>query len=284
MATTSINLKTLKKVVYNSPSQNFNEVEPNIVQFGSAAVWAKPFTLTAPALPMGVSSFTIRRVSTQTSYAETGIIISGNTTTQNTEIYYGDVLSISATAAEHYNEPTATLSQNTVTGDVIATITSGQYIPYWHTIWSGNSTLSVLAFGDVIGGSDTDTLTVSGLTTTRDIRFSGNMTWSAGFEEQHSLWTVTPISSIGGTRVFIYNNADSFHIGGVVDATLTLPTGEEYELSAEADINLSFGNGQVELSTIIGNMSYPSEVEGLVQSATIRSSAGCTITKIEQYY
>lgn len=138
MATTTINLPQLKSVTYTSPSQGLNAAEPMIVEFGDAAVWAKPFTLSVPALPTGVASFTVTRTSTKTSYAATGAIVSGGGNAQTVPVYYGDTLTVSATAAESYGDPTATLSQDTVTGDVTLTVTAGAYTPSWHTIIDGS--------------------------------------------------------------------------------------------------------------------------------------------------
>lgn len=138
MATTTINLPQLKSVTYTSPSQGLNAVEPMVVEFGNAAVWAKPFTLSVPALPTGVASFTVTRTSTKTSYAATGAIVSGGGNAQTVPVYYGDTLTVMATAAESYGEPTATLSQDTVTGNVTLTVTASAYTPSWHTIYTGS--------------------------------------------------------------------------------------------------------------------------------------------------
>ena len=178
MATTTINLPQLKSVTYTSPSQGLNAVEPMVVEFGNAAVWAKPFTLNVPALPTGVASFTVTRTSTKTSYAATGVIVSGGGNAQTVPVYYGDTLTVSATAAESYGDPTATLSQDTVTGDVTLTVTAGAYTPSWHTIVS--SSISITNNST----STPKTITVNGMranTLTR-ATFSGSIV-AYGFED-----------------------------------------------------------------------------------------------------
>lgn len=157
MAETKIPLADLKKVVYNGS-------EATTVNFG-VCTWAKPYTLTLPALPTGVASCTVSRSSTKSSIGTTGTIATAGSTAKTVTVYHGDVISISATAATGYNNPTASLSATTVTGDVTATVTAGTVnMPAtleeatWEQIaWaSGNGTISnYYAIGD------TKTITLS---------------------------------------------------------------------------------------------------------------------------
>lgn len=282
MATTSINLKTLKNVVYNSPSQNFNEVEPNIVQFGSAAVWAKPFTLTAPALPTGVSSFTIRRVSTQTSYAKTGIIISGNTTTQNTEIYYGDVLSISATAATGYTTPTAKLSQTTVTGDVTAIVRGGQYVGSWHTIWTGNASANATASYPTT--SDTKTITINGLSTSRRTRLTGTISVHGGFTAVYGggAYSITPTESLSSGDTWTNHELSGWSITKKCTADWTMGSKSgSVMMTCEALMSIISNGIQVTANSTYGEAG---EFEFFLALGKAQTYCGITITKVEQFY
>lgn len=140
MAELQVNLSNIQKVIYQSSSQG--QIEPNVVQFGNVAIWAKPYTLTIPALPAGVSSCTITRTSSQFTDAVTGTIATAGSVSKTVTVYYGDTLSIAATAASGYNAPTYRLSQTTVTGNVTATVAAGSVAASWHTLGYSSGTYS----------------------------------------------------------------------------------------------------------------------------------------------
>lgn len=281
MPTTNIDLKTLKKVVYTSPSQNLNATEPNIVKFGNAATWAKQFTLTAPALPTGVSSFTIRRVSTQTSYAETGIIIFGNTTTQNTEIYYGDVLSISATAATGYATPTATLSQTTVTGDVTAIVRGGQYVGSWHTIWTGNASANATASYPTT--SDTKTITINGLSTSRRTRLTGTISVRGGFTAVAAggMYSITPKESLSSGDTWTNHELSGWSITKNCTADWTMGSNQSGRIMMTCEALMSIISNGIQVTA---NSTYGEAEEFLHALGKAQTYCGITITKVEQFY
>ncbi len=140
MAQLQVNLSNIQSVVYNSTSKG--KIEPTVVKFGNAATWAKPYTLTIPALPTGVSSCTITRSSTQFTGASTGTIVTAGASAKIVTVYHGDVLSISATAATGYNNPNASLSQTTVIGNITSTVTAGSLLPSWHKLGTSSGTYS----------------------------------------------------------------------------------------------------------------------------------------------
>lgn len=101
--------------------------EAHTAHFGSAATWCKPFTLSVPALPEGVASCTVQRLSTNCTLGSVGTLVSAGQAATTAAIYYGDTLAVSAQAAYDYQEPVVTLSASAVTGDVSVSITAGAY-------------------------------------------------------------------------------------------------------------------------------------------------------------
>lgn len=89
-----------------------------VLKYGNTAVWGKPFTLTV-SQGTGVASVTVNRTSSPNQHASTGTLSSGAT------IYYGDVLSVSATASTGYTINSYT-SSYTVTGNVAVNISATQ--------------------------------------------------------------------------------------------------------------------------------------------------------------
>lgn len=89
-----------------------------VLKYSNTAVWGKPFTLTV-SQGTGVASVTVNRTSSPNQHANTGALSSGAT------IYYGDVLSVSATASTDYTIDPYT-SSYTVTGNVAVNISATQ--------------------------------------------------------------------------------------------------------------------------------------------------------------
>ena len=77
----------------NTVTYNGNDVKQ--IVFNDSSAWAKPYTLSV-SKGTGVASITVSRTSTLEPTASTGSISAGDT------IFYGDVLSVSATAATGY--------------------------------------------------------------------------------------------------------------------------------------------------------------------------------------
>lgn len=101
----------------------YNGKDVKRIKFNEEYVWAKPYTLSI-SKETGVGSVTVTRTSSFEPTASTGSVSAGSGT-----IFHGDVLSVSATAASGYNNPTVSftsgVSNNTVIGDVTVTATAG---------------------------------------------------------------------------------------------------------------------------------------------------------------
>lgn len=77
----------------NTVTYNGNDVKQ--IKYNDSFAWCKPYTLSV-SKGTGVASITVSRTSTLEPTASTGLISAGDT------IFYGDVLSVSATAATGY--------------------------------------------------------------------------------------------------------------------------------------------------------------------------------------
>lgn len=82
-----------------------------------------------PALPIGVESAVVTRVSSEVQ-APTGVVVKGGKRATAGFVYKGDTIAISATAIECYESPTAILSSYKVTGDVQASVVAGSIKRY----------------------------------------------------------------------------------------------------------------------------------------------------------
>lgn len=118
---------------YNKPSINGGEWLEIItvtkdMTITVTAGGVQSFTLTKTALPTGVVTHTVTRTSSPLKGASTGDLSNGAI------IYYGDVLTQTATALTGFNSPEFNWSTRTVTGDVTAGVSSGSLKSFTLTI------------------------------------------------------------------------------------------------------------------------------------------------------
>ncbi len=119
---------------YNTPTAKLNNVTISSEHVAtmtadglglSLTANPKPYTLSYPATPTGVSSYSIKR--------NGSTIVSSPSYASTVTVYYGDYLTISASASSYYGTPTYKFSNGstsiTVTGNVSATVTAGSYSP-----------------------------------------------------------------------------------------------------------------------------------------------------------
>lgn len=124
----------------NTVTYNGNDVKQII--FNDSSAWAKPYTLSV-SKGTGVASVTVSRTSTLEPTASTGSISAGDT------IFYGDVLSVSATAATGYlldNYATSyTVSDNNT--EVSVSATPGYYTVSLDAITNATAYVNTSASG-----------------------------------------------------------------------------------------------------------------------------------------
>lgn len=130
---------TVNTVIYKE-----SNVEHDVKQivFNGSSAWAKPYTLSV-SKGTGVASITVSRTSTLEPTASTGSISAGDT------IFYGDVLSVSATAATGYlldNYATSyTVSDNNT--EVSVSATPGYYTVSLDAITNATAYVNTSASG-----------------------------------------------------------------------------------------------------------------------------------------
>ena len=122
----NIPMNTLKKVIYKGVELNAFNV--------AGCKWRKPYNITIPTNIAGIAKITVTRSASESNCGQldvTSITASGT-------VLYGDTLSVEATAATGYNDPTASftggVSNNKVTGDVGVGVTAGSLKTYVITI------------------------------------------------------------------------------------------------------------------------------------------------------
>lgn len=149
----------------------FNGVEKMTLRYNGASYFGKRFSLTKSA-STGVT-LTVSRTSSPNQRAATGSIATGNT------IYYGDVITITVTAASGYTN--AKLYVNTGSGAVLRTspytfTVTGNVTFYgtatagdvWQTVWSGTQTFTEQGSFSVPGLADGGSVQVTARATFKD--------------------------------------------------------------------------------------------------------------------
>lgn len=126
----------------------YSATDLTVLKYGTTAVWGKPFSLTFQ-ISYG-SEVGIHRDSSPNQHARIGNLGSGAT------VYYGDMLTITATPASGYKLSSFTINGTeyasgqtsavpqtiTVTSAVSIVINTGS-AGSWHTIWSGSASSNI---------------------------------------------------------------------------------------------------------------------------------------------
>lgn len=109
----NIPMNTLKKVIYKGVELNAFNV--------AGCKWRKPYNITIPTNVTGIAQITVTRSASESNCGQ----LDATSITASGTVLYGDTLSVEATAATGYNNPTASfaegVSNNKVTGDVTVT-------------------------------------------------------------------------------------------------------------------------------------------------------------------
>lgn len=161
-----IPMNTLKKVVYKGVELNAFNV--------AGCKWRKPYNITIPTNIAGISKITVTRSASESNCGQldvTSITASGT-------VLYGDTLSVQATAATGYNNPTASftegISNNKVIGDVSVTASATALTKITLT---KNTHVKTISLTYIDGYTETSkTVTAAG---TYYAKNSSNYSWSA---------------------------------------------------------------------------------------------------------
>lgn len=231
----------------------YNATDLTVLKYNTIAVWGKPFSLTIQA--GANSTVTVNRTSSPNQHASTGNITSGGI------VYYGDVLTITATPASGYklvsftingteyaSGETSAVSQTiTVTGAVSVVINTESAVS-WKTIWTGSETVHTFR-----------------VTTGSFQNGSGMYTGSATI--QHAI-----VSNAYPTRITYTLAQESPQTSDLTQLGEYLTIGNNS--SVRAEINSSSNNIDF-VTTIKGNKP---------NSKVFYVGKAVTLTKVEQYY
>lgn len=225
----------------------------------TTAVWGKPFSL---SITQGANTtVTVSRTSSPNQHASTGALSSGAV------VYYGDILTISASANSGYNlsaftvNGTAWTSGNTITvTSAITVVTTAQSAVSWKTVWTGNITntstsLSASAWATVDGWFNILSDVVP--STAQNVRVTGNITLKVQTKSNSFVLNSTEIAI-----------DDTTSIGKV-----TWTSGKS---SATGEISLSCTGTPYVIKTYAKLTNVTSNVRKL--------TASVTLTKVEVYY
>ena len=231
----------------------YSATDLTVLKYGTTAVWGKPFSLTFQ-ISYG-SEVGIHRDSSPNQHARIGNLGSGAT------VYYGDMLTITATPASGYklssftingteyaNGETSAVSQTiTVTGAVSIVINTEAAIS-WKTIWTGSETVHTFR---VTTGSFAD----------------GSGMYRGSATKQHAI-----VSNAYPTRITYTLAQESPQTTDITQSGEYLTIGNNS--SVRASINRSSNN--IDFSTVIKGNKPNAKV--------FYTGKAVTLTKVEQYY
>lgn len=258
-------LPTEIKVVKNGTTTDLTVLK-TIKNGVETAVWGKPFTIT---LSIGTnSSISVNRTSSPNQHARIGGLGSGS------KVYYGDVLSITATSGSGYKIISFTINGteygNGQTSAVTQTITVTSAVTVkcttttaksWQTVWTGSQSAGAFNWKKSASGTKTATLandTPTGVDWSLPTRITGTANASIGLAISKSE-EITSLELIDGTS---------------------------YELISASNTSNGTIKGSVYM-TIKRTASTPNAV--ITGSCTRNSGTdvyltNLTLTKVEQYY
>lgn len=125
----------------------YNGTDLTVLKYGTTAVWGKPFSLTIQA--GANSTVAANRTSSPNQHANTGAVTSGGI------VYYGDVITITATPASGYklssftingteyaNGQTSAVSQTITVTSAVSIVINTESAASWKTVWTGSEVVS----------------------------------------------------------------------------------------------------------------------------------------------
>ena len=247
-------------------SATFNvATDLTVLKYGTTAVWGKPFSLTFQ-ISYG-SEVGIHRDSSPNQHARIGNLGSGAT------VYYGDMLTITATPASGYklssftingteyaSGETSAVSQTITVTSAVSIVINTESAVSWKTAWTGSETVAVFSFKGEQKGKRTVTLTnetLAGVDWSRPTKITGVATAKSGgiFGESNTK-DLSSLELIDSKGVYLVGKTE-LHKGSIDMSIIRNASAAEVVVSATC--------------------------ERLVTSAGI-FSANLLITKVEQYY
>lgn len=231
----------------------YNGTDLTVLKYGTTAVWGKPFSLTVQQ-SFG-SEYRIHRDTSPNQHANISTISSGST------VYYGDVLTITATPASGYklvsftingteyaNGETSAVSQTITVTSAVSVVINTESAVSWKSVWTGSETVYMLR---VTTGYFQD----------------GSGMYHGSATIQHEI-----VSNAYPTRITYTLAQESPQTTDLTQSGKYLTTGNNS--SVRASINSSSNN--IDFVTVIKGNKPNAKVFYLGKSVTL--------TKVEQYY
>lgn len=231
----------------------YNATDLTVLKYGTTAVWGKPFSLTIQA--GANSTVAVNRTSSPNQHASTGNITSGGI------VYYGDILTITATPASGYklssftingteyaSGETSAVSQTITVTSAVSIVINTESAVGWKIVWTGSETVHTFR---VTTGSFQD----------------GSGMYQGSATKQHAI-----VSNAYPTRITYTLAQESPQTTDITQSGAYLTIGDNS--SVRASINRSSNN--IDFSTVIKGNKPNSKVFYVGKAVTL--------TKVEQYY
>lgn len=231
----------------------YSATDLTVLKYGTTAVWGKPFSLTIQA--GANSTVTVNRTSSPNQHASTGAVTSGGI------VYYGDIITITATPASGYklvsftingteyaNGETSAVSQTITVTSAVSIVINTESAVSWKTIWTGSETVHTLR---VTTGSFQD----------------GSGMYQDSATIQHAI-----VSNEYPTRITYTLAQESPQTTDITQSGVYLTIGDNSSVRAKIDSS----SNNIDFITVIKGNRPNSKVFYLGKSVTL--------TKVEQYY
>lgn len=243
---------------------NYNGTDITVLKYSkggtTTAVWGKPFSL---SITQGANTtVTVSRTSSPNQHASTGALSSGAV------VYYGDILTISASANSGYNlsaftvNGTAWTSGNTITvTSAITVVTTAQSAASWKTVWTGSQSVASFMWKTTASGTKTTTLangTPTGVDWSLPTKISGTASCSNNGFANTTTATITDLELSDGVSNLLHSKS------GYVGSYLV-------GVSVSIQRNASTPN-----AVVTGSCSK--------SGASVIANASLTLTEVKQYY
>lgn len=248
----------------------YNGTDLTVLKYGTTAVWGKPFSLTVQQ--SSGSEYRIHRDTSPNQHANISTISSGST------IYYGDVITITATPASGYklvsftingteyaNGETSAVSQTITVTSAVSVVINTESATSWKTVWTGNERVANISYkGETTGIKEVvltnDTL--SGVDWSRPTKITGVAVATAGVKSNTK--EITELELIDGNSEYLVGLSIKDTSGGV----------SSVKAQAEMKITRNASNSNAIVSA---------SCERNVSNAGI-FFLRLNLTKVEQYY
>lgn len=250
----------------------YNGTDLTVLKYGTTAVWGKPFSLTVQQA-FG-SEYRIHRDTSPNQHANISTISSGST------VYYGDVLTITATPASGYklvsftingteyaSGQTSAVSQTITVTSAVSIVINTESAVSWKTVWTGSELVASISYAGETTGVEKVILTndtLSGVDWSRPTKITGVATAQSGIFGESKTNDLSSLELIDGNSEYLVGVSVKSTSGGVTS------------IKAQAEMRITRN---------------ASNSNAIVSASCTRNYTNSgifflrlTLTKVEQYY